>query len=135
MHRDYTGYTPLTQYGWPHQNTPEALARNREGVAKFVELLHSSNAGIKSENDGSIADLNLGAPDCSQRDGCRLNPSTMRSRHFIWQAMQRSCIDGCKLCETARRRCPNGVRKNLRTEVEKTSFAAIALATIGTVGG
>jgi zeaxanthin glucosyltransferase len=48
MHRDYTGYTPLTQYGWPHQNTPEALARNRKGVAKFVELLHGSNAGIKA---------------------------------------------------------------------------------------
>ena len=62
----------------------------------------------RSENDGSIADLNLGAPDCSQRDGCRLNPSTLRSlhqpqryllwrvrslqtrsfQHFIWQAMQ-----------------------------------------------
>jgi zeaxanthin glucosyltransferase len=52
MHRDYTGYTPLTQYGWPHQNTPEALARNREGVAKFVELLHSSNAGIKAYAEG-----------------------------------------------------------------------------------
>ena len=48
--------------------------------------------------------------------------------------MQRSCIDGCKLCETARRRCPNGVRKNLRAELEKTSFAAIALPTIGTIG-
>jgi zeaxanthin glucosyltransferase len=29
MHRDYTGYTPLPQYGYPHENTPEALARNR----------------------------------------------------------------------------------------------------------
>jgi hypothetical protein len=72
--------------------------------------------------------------DRRSRKGSRLNPSTLRSRHFIWQAMQRPCIDGYKLCETARRRCPNGVRKNLRAEVEKTSFAAIALPTIGTIG-
>jgi zeaxanthin glucosyltransferase len=36
LHFDYTGYTPLSLYGWPHQTTPAALARNREGVAKFT---------------------------------------------------------------------------------------------------
>jgi hypothetical protein len=39
-----TGYTPLCVYGWPHLTTPEALARNREGVGDFVKLLQSSNA-------------------------------------------------------------------------------------------
>jgi zeaxanthin glucosyltransferase len=48
MHPDYTGYTPLSHYGWPHQTTPAALARNREGVAKFVKMLESVNAGVKA---------------------------------------------------------------------------------------
>jgi zeaxanthin glucosyltransferase len=48
LHLDYTGYTPLSLYGWPHLTTPEALTRNREGVAKFVKLLQSSNAGIRA---------------------------------------------------------------------------------------
>ena len=32
LHLDFSGYTPLCLYGWPHENTPAALARNREGV-------------------------------------------------------------------------------------------------------
>jgi zeaxanthin glucosyltransferase len=48
MHHDYTGYTPLCHYGWPHQTTPAALARNREGVAKFVKVLESGNAGVRA---------------------------------------------------------------------------------------
>ena len=47
LHLDYTGYTPLGIYGWPHRATPQALARNREGVAKFAELLGRGNAGVK----------------------------------------------------------------------------------------
>jgi zeaxanthin glucosyltransferase len=48
VHWDYSGYTPLCLYGWPHQTTPAALARNREGVAKWVSLLESINGGIKA---------------------------------------------------------------------------------------
>ena len=48
LHLDFSGYTPLCLYGWPHETTPAALARNREGVAKFVRLLESSNAGIRA---------------------------------------------------------------------------------------
>ena len=48
LHLDYSGYTPLHVYGWPHEKTPEALARNREGVAKFAEILESGNAGIRA---------------------------------------------------------------------------------------
>jgi zeaxanthin glucosyltransferase len=33
-------------YGWPHEKTP--AARNREGVAKVVRLLQSSNASIRA---------------------------------------------------------------------------------------
>jgi zeaxanthin glucosyltransferase len=48
MYHDYTGCTPLCVYGWPHQTTPAALARNREGVAKFVKLLETGNAGVRA---------------------------------------------------------------------------------------
>jgi zeaxanthin glucosyltransferase len=48
LHLDFSGYTPLCLYGWPHENTPAALARNREGVAKVVRLLQSSNASIRA---------------------------------------------------------------------------------------
>jgi zeaxanthin glucosyltransferase len=48
VHWDYSGYTPLCLYGWPHETTPAALARNREGVAKWTDLLNSLNGGIKA---------------------------------------------------------------------------------------
>jgi hypothetical protein len=48
VHFDYSGYTPLCCYGWPHETTPAALARNREGVAKWASLLESVNEGIKA---------------------------------------------------------------------------------------
>jgi hypothetical protein len=41
LHFDYSGHTPLCLYGWPHQTTPAALARNREGVARFVKVLEA----------------------------------------------------------------------------------------------
>jgi zeaxanthin glucosyltransferase len=48
VHHDFSGYTPLCLYGWPHETTPAALARNREGVAKWASLLESINEGIKA---------------------------------------------------------------------------------------
>jgi zeaxanthin glucosyltransferase len=49
LHFDFSGYTPLGIYGWPHQTTPSALARNREGVEKFASLLAAANAGIRAQ--------------------------------------------------------------------------------------
>ncbi len=48
LHLDYSGYTPLQVYGWPHETTPEALARNREGVAQWAKILGEANAGIRA---------------------------------------------------------------------------------------
>src|SRR5262245_37013057 len=60
VHHDYSGYTPLCLYGWPHETTPAALARNREGVAKWTNLLGSANRGIKAhaESIGLKIDCN-----------------------------------------------------------------------------
>jgi MGT family glycosyltransferase len=53
VHFDFSGYTPLCLYGWPHQTTPAALARNREGVTKFVTLLESVNRGVKTHAESA----------------------------------------------------------------------------------
>ena len=60
VHHDFSGYTPLCLYGWPHETTPAALARNREGVVKAIDLLESVNGGVKAhaENIGLRIDWN-----------------------------------------------------------------------------
>jgi MGT family glycosyltransferase len=45
---DYSGYTPLCLYGWPHETTSAALARNRTGVAKFTGMLTEANAPVRA---------------------------------------------------------------------------------------
>jgi len=47
LYLDYSGYTPLCVYGWPHETTPPALARNRKGVAHFVRMLKQANAAVR----------------------------------------------------------------------------------------
>jgi zeaxanthin glucosyltransferase len=46
LHFDYSGYTPLCVYDWAHENTPEAVKRNRQGVSKFSRMLVRSNAEV-----------------------------------------------------------------------------------------
>jgi zeaxanthin glucosyltransferase len=48
LHLDFSGHTPLNCFDWPHETTPEALARNREGVAQFQKMLEPA-AGIAKE--------------------------------------------------------------------------------------
>jgi len=48
LHFDYSGYTPLCVYGWPHETTPAALARNREGVGKWADLLQSVTGRVRA---------------------------------------------------------------------------------------
>jgi zeaxanthin glucosyltransferase len=48
MYFDYSGYTPLCIYGWPHENTEAAMARNRAGVEKHVGMLAKHRTGIEN---------------------------------------------------------------------------------------
>ena len=41
---DFSGNTPLCFYDWPHETTPEALARNQEGVRKTMQIFEPSQA-------------------------------------------------------------------------------------------
>ncbi|MBV8212045.1 MAG: glycosyltransferase family 1 protein [Verrucomicrobia bacterium] len=51
MHFDYSGHTPLARYGWPHETTAAALARNQDGVAKAIQMLNEANGGIRAHAD------------------------------------------------------------------------------------
>jgi zeaxanthin glucosyltransferase len=62
VHFDYSGHTPLRLYGRPHQTTTEAFARNREVVAKFVNILNSANAGIKAYAEKAGLDIDWEDP-------------------------------------------------------------------------
>jgi zeaxanthin glucosyltransferase len=48
LHFDYSGYTPLCLYDWPHETTTPAQARNRGGVAQWAKILGEANAGIRA---------------------------------------------------------------------------------------
>jgi MGT family glycosyltransferase len=47
MYHDYSGYTPLWPYAWPCEDTEQAIARNREGVARFARMLERNRAGVE----------------------------------------------------------------------------------------
>ena len=36
LHFDYSGNTPFAVFDWPHETTPEALVRNKAGLAGFM---------------------------------------------------------------------------------------------------
>jgi zeaxanthin glucosyltransferase len=62
LHFDFSGYTPLSIYDWPHQTTPSALARNREGVAKFAKILENANAGIRAYAESAGLEIDWDTP-------------------------------------------------------------------------
>jgi zeaxanthin glucosyltransferase len=66
LHCDYSGYTPICLYGWPHETTPAALIRNREGVKNFFKRLeptlavaktYAESTGVKADWDNPYATL------------------------------------------------------------------------------
>ena len=48
LHFDYSGYTPLCLYDWPHKTTPAALARNRQGVANIARMIKQANSAVRA---------------------------------------------------------------------------------------
>jgi len=53
MHFDFSGHTPLMFYGWPHETNAAALARNQDGVAKFIQMRHEAGGGIRALADAA----------------------------------------------------------------------------------
>jgi MGT family glycosyltransferase len=52
LHCDYSGYTPFSIYGDPHETTPEAIARNRQGVVKFAKMIQNDGVKAYARNAG-----------------------------------------------------------------------------------
>ena len=52
LYLDYFGHTPLCAYDWSHETTPGALARNREGIAKFVRLTYNERTKAYAREGG-----------------------------------------------------------------------------------
>jgi zeaxanthin glucosyltransferase len=65
LHLDFSGYTPLCLYDWPHQTTASALAKNREGVAKFTKILENTNAGIRAYAKSAGLDVDWDNPSAT----------------------------------------------------------------------
>jgi zeaxanthin glucosyltransferase len=65
LHLDFSGYTPLCYYDWPHQTTASALARNREGVAKRAKILENANAGIRAYAKSAGLDVDWDNPSAT----------------------------------------------------------------------
>jgi zeaxanthin glucosyltransferase len=86
LHLDYSGYTPLCLYGWSHQTNPQALARNREGVAKFAGLVQSNNAGVRAyaENAGLKIDWEDLGSTLSRSASITQTPSAFDFESFHW---------------------------------------------------
>jgi MGT family glycosyltransferase len=60
LHYDFSGHTPLFAFDWPHETTPEAFARNKEGVRSFLPMLEGNRsiAGAYAEQAGLDFDCN-----------------------------------------------------------------------------
>jgi zeaxanthin glucosyltransferase len=65
LHLDFSGYTPLCYYDWPHQTTASALARNREGAAKYAKIMENASSGIKSYVKSAGLDVDLDNPSAT----------------------------------------------------------------------
>ena len=47
LHFDYSGYTPPLYRGWPHEATPQAMARNREMIAQITEIVGQASSQVR----------------------------------------------------------------------------------------
>jgi zeaxanthin glucosyltransferase len=52
MHCDFSGYTPISIYSDPHLTSPEAIARNRQGVVKFAKMIQNDGVKAYARNAG-----------------------------------------------------------------------------------
>jgi zeaxanthin glucosyltransferase len=69
LHVDFSGATPACTFGWPHEATPEAMARNMEGLKAVGEIIaplaeiakpYAAKAGLEIDwNDPSATTSKL----------------------------------------------------------------------------
>src|SRR5262249_26162769 len=68
LHLDFSGATPLSLYGWTHETTPEALARNVAGLQTFLELRGPVLAIAQEYADRNELEIDLSNPAATSRE-------------------------------------------------------------------
>jgi zeaxanthin glucosyltransferase len=53
LHFDFSGNTPFCTFDWPHETTPEAVARNHKGLRKVREMFEPSFAVARAYAEGA----------------------------------------------------------------------------------
>jgi MGT family glycosyltransferase len=79
LHLDSSGATPLSLYGWPHETTPEALARNVAGLQTFGELRGPVLAIAQAYADQNELEIDWSDPAATS---CELATITQTPREF-----------------------------------------------------
>jgi zeaxanthin glucosyltransferase len=67
LHFDFSGATPLCLYGWPHETTPEAVARNIAGLQSFGELRGPVLAIAQAYADRNALEIDWEDPAATSR--------------------------------------------------------------------
>ena len=79
LHFDFSGATPLSLYGWPHETTPEALARNVAGLQTFEELRGPVLAIAQAYADRNRLEIDWSNPAATS---CELATITQTPKEF-----------------------------------------------------
>jgi len=95
LHFDYSGYTPLCVYDWAHENKPEVIKRNRQGVQSFTQMLIGSNAEFIAQAR-NLESKPMGDPSslCSDRPRITQCPREFDFESSHWPGIP---IRGCKV--------------------------------------
>ena len=79
LHLDFSGATPLSLYAWPHETTPEALARNVAGLQTFGELRGPVLAIAQAYADRNQLEIDWSDPTAAS---CDLATITQTPKEF-----------------------------------------------------
>src|SRR5262249_17914806 len=79
LHFDLSGATPLTFYGWPHETTPEATARNLAGLELIGELREPTRRIAQAYADRNGLEIDCGNPAGTN---CELAAITQTPKEF-----------------------------------------------------
>src|SRR5262249_42330723 len=79
LHFDLSGATPLTFYGWPHETTPEAIARNLAGLEIIGELREPTRRIAQAYADRNGLEIDWGNPMATS---CELAAITQTPKEF-----------------------------------------------------
>jgi len=67
LHLDFSGATPLGLYSWPHETTPEAMARNMSGLQTFGELRGPVLASAQAYAERNELEIDWSNPAATSR--------------------------------------------------------------------